>query len=191
MEALSDLVLAQRAASGDVVARDQLLTRHHASIARLCRRLCTDSAALDDVVQETLLAVLRNLGSYRGDASFTTWAYTVARTHYGRALRTDRRHRARADRLQQHLVAVPMGAVGGERALECAQLRERMRGALEALSALDRAVLEHRDIHGYSAVETAEALSLTVPAVKTRLHRARTRVRGILQAQAVAMPLAA
>ena len=187
MEGLSDHVLARQAASGDVIARDQLLARYYAAIKRLCRRLCTDPATVDDMVQETVIAVLRNLGSYRGDASFTTWAYTVARTHHGRALRADRRHRARADRLQQHLVAVPLTGFGGDEALASAQLRNRMREALTCLPALDRAVLEYRDFHGYSAAETAHALALTVPAVKTRLHRARARVRALLHEPAPAL----
>lgn len=181
MEAQSDHLLAQRAASGDVAARDQLLARHYRSIERLCRRLCKDPTSVDDVLQETLIAVLRNLGRYRGDASFTTWAYTVARTHHGRALRADRRHRTRTDRFQAYLDAAGTLTPDGNEALASTQLRNRMRGALGILPVLDRAVLEYRDFHGYSAAETAVALDLTVPAVKTRLHRARVRLRALLQ----------
>lgn len=182
----SDFVLAQRAASGDLLARDQLVRRHYAAIDRLCRRLCPDAFNSDDVRQETLLAVLRNLGSYRGDASFTTWAFTVARTHNGRALRTNKRHRARADRLAQHLVALPQTAEQHDDALAAAELRSKVRRALERLPALERAVLESRDFMGCSAAETASALGLTVPAVKTRLHRARSRMRVLLAEPAVA-----
>ncbi len=177
----TDLIFAQRAAAGDAAARDQLLARHYETIRRLCRRLCPDAATADDVFQETLLAVLRNLGSYRGDASFTTWVYTVARTHYGRRIRTDQRHRARADRLATFLVSLPGASEDQDDALAVGELRERVRCALASLSPLDRAVLESRDFLGYSAAETARELSLTIPAVKTRLHRARSRVRARLE----------
>ncbi len=173
MKTLSDHVLAQRAASGDVQARDLLLTRHYGTIERLCRRLCSDPVFLEDVIQETCIALLRHLGSYRGDAAFTTWAYTIARTHHGRALRSDRRHRARADRLAVHVVGTlaPLDIAGSS------HLRAELADALSALSPLDRAVLEHRDVLGCSSSETAAALEISVPAVKTRLHRARARVR--------------
>lgn len=177
----TDHLLAQRAAAGDAAARDQLLARHYDAIRRLCRKLCPDSATADDVLQETLLAVLRNLGRYRGDASFTTWVYTVARTHHGRSIRTDQRHRARADRLATFLVSVPGTSEDQDDALAAGELRERVRCALDSLSPLDRAVLESRDFLGCSAAETARELSLTIPAVKTRLHRARSRVRALLE----------
>ena len=181
----SDHHLAQRAAAGDAAARDQLLARHYGAIQRRCRPVCPDAATADDVLQETLLAVLRNLGNYRGDASFTTWAYTVARTHYGRTVRTDQRHRARADRLAAFLVSVPGASMDQDDALAAAELRARVRWALESLSPVDRAVLESRDFLGCSAAETARELSLTIPAVKTRLHRARSRVRALLEPPAL------
>jgi RNA polymerase sigma-70 factor (ECF subfamily) len=132
------------------------------------------------VVQETLLALLRHLGSFRGDASFTTWVFTVARTHYGRALRTQQRHRRRADRLAQHLLPLQRSLVEHNHALAASELREGMSKAMDSLSALDRAVLMSRDYLGCSAAETAAALSLSVPAVKTRLYRARSRLRSLL-----------
>ena len=92
----TDLALAQRAAAGDRAARDQLVSKHYGSVARLCQRVCRDPSRIDDVVQETFVALLRDLPRYRGDAAFTTWAFTIARTHHGRAVRSDIRHRARA-----------------------------------------------------------------------------------------------
>lgn len=180
MNRTSDYLLAQQAASGDRAARDLLVSRHYRSIERLCRRLCTDPARVDDVVQETFVALLRKLGDYRGTASFTTWAYMVARTHHGRAIRSDQRHRARADLFGRHIATTPPSNRDGDE-FQSALLRGQVLAAMGQLSELDRAVLEHRDIRGDSASETAAALGLTVPAVKTRLHRARARMRQLLQ----------
>ncbi len=175
MEATSDYALAQRAASGDMDARDQLLSRHYGAIERLCRRMCSDQASVDDVVQETCIAMLRGLGRYRGEASFTTWLYTLARTHRGRVLRSDQRHRARADRLHLHLSTTAAPTVWD--AFAWSQRWSEVERALGELPPVDRTVFELRELHGYSAAETSHATGLTVPAVKTRLHRARCRIR--------------
>ena len=171
----SDYALAQRAAAGEVDARDQLLARHYRAIERLCRRMCHDQASADDVVQETCIGMLRSLSRYRGEASFTTWLYTLARTHRGRVLRADQRHRARAERLHTHLSTTATLTVRD--AFSCAQRWSEVERALEELPAADRTVFELRELHGYSAAETSDATGLTVPAVKTRLHRARHRIR--------------
>lgn len=177
----ADHVLAQRAASGDRVARDLLFSRHFRSVERLCRRLCSDPSRVDDVVQETFVALLRALGDYRGAASFTTWAYMVARTHHGRAIRSDQRHRARTELFGRHLASSrPQSAEEGDE-FASTMLRAQVLKAMGQLSALDRAVLEHRDVRGDSAAETAAALRLSIPAVKTRLHRARARMRQLLE----------
>ncbi len=178
MQATSDYALAQRAASGDVSARDELLARHYRTIERLCRRMCGDRASADDVVQETCIAMLRSLGRYRGDASFTTWLYTLVRTHHGRALRANLRHRVRADRLHVHL-STTAGTDVRDSFAAAAQWSQVHR-ALGELHTLDRTIFELRELQGYSAAETSRATGLTVPAVKTRLHRARRRVRTLL-----------
>lgn len=177
---VSDLELAQRATAGDGRARELLLRRHYATIGRVCRRLCADPVTAEDVQQETLLAVIRHLGSYRGDASFTTWVFTLARTHAGRVARSDHRHRARVDRLAKHLLSLPRSGPDHDDTVAAIELRGRVLAALMSLPPVDRAVLEARDILGYSAAETATALCLSVPAVKTRLHRARGRLRTLL-----------
>lgn len=178
MHTTSDYALAQRAAAGDVAARDKLLARHYRSVERLCRRMCGDRTSADDVVQETCIAMLRNLGRYRGEASFTTWLYTLVRTHHGRALRANQRHRARADRLHVHLstTLTPDAPDSFTSAARWSQVNR----ALGELASLDRTVFELRELQGYSAAETSHATGLTVPAVKTRLHRARQRVRALL-----------
>lgn len=181
-----DHSLAQRAALGDRHARDQLLTRHYEAIRRLCQRLCGDPERAEDVAQETFAALLRALDSYRGAASFTTWAYTVARTHHGRAIRSEMRHRARAARLHAHLGSLLVSADDGEAALACASLRHWVDRATRQLSEVDRAVLVLRDVQGYTAAEAAQALGLTVPAVKARLSRARARVRQQIPTEAAA-----
>ncbi len=175
-----DLDLVCSAQGGDKEALEQLLRRHRRAIERLCRRLCRGEESVDDVMQETFVAILRNLASFRGDAGFLTWVYTIARTHRGRAMRSARSSRDRVERY----AAARLGSDEGvdlDEVVFGREVGEAMWVALSALGELDRAVLVHRDIEGRSAAETATVLGLTVSAVKARLHRARVTVRATLE----------
>lgn len=175
-----DLDLVTCAQRGDKIALDQLLRRHRRAIERLCRRLCRSEESVDDVMQETFVAILRNLSSFRGDAGFLTWVYTIARTHRGRALRTARSCRDRVERY----AATKLGGEDHPNLDDVVFGREvgdALGQALGRLSEVDRAVLILRDIEGHSAVEAAVQLGLTVSAVKARLHRARVAVRATLE----------
>lgn len=189
MQATSDYALAQRAASGDVDARDQLLARHYPTIERLCRRMSTDQASVDDVIQETCIAMLRSLGRYRGDASFSTWLYTLARTHHSRALRANRRHHVRVHRLHAHLSTIPQTDISDS--FTCSTRWSQVNRALVELHPLDRTIFELREIQGYSAAEVSGITRLSISAVKTRLHRARKRIRTLLESLAQAQSHAA
>lgn len=176
-----DAGLVRAAQGGDASALNELLRRHQPAIERICRRLCNDDAHVDDVVQETCLAIVRNIRSYRGDASFLTWVYTIARTHRGRATRSAQREETR----RQNFGSLVVDMTSADSSLERSSLREltsALEHALAPLRSTDREIIIMRDVEGRSASEIAAALELTVPAVKTRLHRARTVVRKRLEA---------
>lgn len=173
---LSDQQLVHAAKAGDRVALNHLIRRHAPALRRICTRLARESAEIDEILQETLCAITRNIHQFREEAAFTTWAYTLARTHRSRTLR-------KQDALRRLATAAAQN--GGDDpapALDTSDLREAIELALGTLAALDRKVLLMRDLEGYSAVEVAVATGLTVPAVKTRLHRARVAMRDALAA---------
>jgi len=181
----ADAVLVDAARRGDRRALDFLLRRHDARIRRICHRVGRDLPDVDDLFQETLLGITRNIAQYRGDAAFSTWAYTIARSC--------------ANRMRKRSGTAPVAsALLGSRApdetcdLEDVvgdnEVRRAIAIAVEGLSGLDRAVLMMRDLEGCSAIETARALGLTVSAVKSRLHRARYAVRGALASFVAARP---
>lgn len=168
--------LVARGRGGDRAAVDELLRGYAPQIERICRRLCGQDEAYEDVLQETYLGIIRNLGSFRGDSAFLTWAFTICRTYRGRYLRRLRRE-AWTD---QHDVAETPSDVDCEAHAACQQLGAALVAAIGCLSAVDRSILVLRDVEGLSAIEVAERVGLTVPAVKTRLHRARIAVRSRL-----------
>jgi RNA polymerase sigma-70 factor (ECF subfamily) len=142
--------------------------------------MCRDTEEAAEVLQDTLLGIAANIHRFRGDSSLITWAYTIARTHRGRR----RRSRSIESKVSHLRVdcdpdfdrfvgddSTPYDLVADD------ELRDRLRGAIASLSAVDREVLLRRDLEGFSASEVATQLGLTVPAVKTRLHRARVATR--------------
>lgn len=168
--------LVARGRTGDRTAIEELLRAYAPQIERICRRLCGPDDSYEDVLQETYLGIIRNLGSFRGDSAFVTWAFTICRTYRGRYLRRQRRE-AWIDGLD---VADTPSDVDCEAHAAGQQLGEVIHAAIERLSATDRSILVLRDVQGMSALEVAARVGLTVPAVKTRLHRARLAMRARL-----------
>src|SRR5512147_2466782 len=76
----SDEMLLEAARTGDRGALDELLTRHQPRVYRFGLQMCRDSEDAKDVLQETLLAVARNVRDFRGASSVSTWLYTIARS---------------------------------------------------------------------------------------------------------------
>lgn len=176
----SEAELVEAARTGDRLALDELLRRHRPRLLAICQRMCRDSEEAAEILQDTLLGIAANIHRFRGDSSLLTWAYTIARTHRarrrrGRSLEAKISHLrvdfgARVERLPGH-EHTPYERVADD------ELRSALLGAMGSLSSVDREILVRRDFEGFSANEVACALGLTVPAVKTRLHRARVATR--------------
>lgn len=179
--------LLQAAQAGDRRALERLLRSLVPAVRRLCARMASssdDERDIDEVVQDTLMALCTSIGSFRGESSLLTWTYTLARTQW------NRRRRRKTHGWHQRLLATELTSVthalvdpgsAPEEHVASGELRTRVDAAISRLPDLDRDVLLLRDLQGYSAPEVAELTGLTVPAVKTRLHRARARVRSHLQ----------
>lgn len=163
------------AKSGDAIATEELIRQVAPAVRRICRKLSTDPAELDDMVQETLMEIVRLLPTFRGESSLLTWAYMIARTRRSRRLR---RRAFGTEPVNESMEATAYGQP--DDAFVSAELRDALERALAALSDRDREVLVARDFQGYSASEVAQITGLSVPAVKTRLHRARVAVRAQL-----------
>jgi RNA polymerase sigma-70 factor (ECF subfamily) len=174
------------ARAGDRRAMRRLLERVSRPIFRFGRGFCRNTEDAEDVLQETLASLVRSLPSFRGDASLTTWAYTVARN-------ACLRHRRRAGGAGIVSLDAPAGPDGDggidlpdqapdpARALEQQDLDRALQHAILALPPALREVLLLRDVEGLPAGEVARALRLRERAVKSRLHRARLAVRDALR----------
>lgn len=151
-------------------------------VRRVGRRLCRTEADADDVLQDTLLTAARSIEGFRGDASFSTWLYTIARSHAYK--RRGRGKLAQAPTLSyESSDEVSELADEGDLPEDAAsrhELGETVGRALDTLDPVSREVVVLRDVEGLTAPEVAEALGIGVDAVKSRLHRARGKLRDVL-----------
>jgi RNA polymerase sigma-70 factor, ECF subfamily len=141
-----------------------------------------------DLVQSTLMQIIRRVGSFRGDSSFSTWLFRVTANEALMMMRSQRRHRARlVEGLDlEDLESLPAAndAAREQFADGAAAINERdthLRRALEELPADYRDVVALHYHEDLDLQEIAHRLSTTESAVRSRLHRARSRLRAILE----------
>jgi RNA polymerase sigma-70 factor (ECF subfamily) len=173
--------LLARARAGERRAFSILAERHQHQVFTLALRLAGDRDLAADISQEALLRAWRGIGSFRGDARFSSWLYRITVNVAWTQL--DRRRRTQNSPLEAvENMAAPLSSYDNpEMALETANLRGRLRRALLRLPQRARVVVVLRDVYNWSHAQIAEALGISVSASKVRLHRARKRLRTMLE----------
>ena len=187
---VGDEALIARARQGDFEAFEQLISRYEDKVYRLAFRFVHNESEAKEIVQDTLLTVWRKLDGFKGDSQFGSWLYRVTANAALMRLRSQRRHpEVSTEDLPPGFLDTRQPAYGqiatpGENwsrrpdeQLQSAELRREIQEAVDALPEIYRTVFLVRDVDGLSTEETAEALGLSVPTVKTRLHRARMALR--------------
>jgi RNA polymerase sigma-70 factor, ECF subfamily len=173
---------------GDAEAFGRLVALHEGMVFNLAARLLGDSEEARDVSQEVFLQVYRTLGRFEGRSSLKTWIYRIVvnRCHNQRRF-WQRRARDRARSLEDLTPSEEAGLARGRSAdpspfdrVRLAERAARVQEALLCLSFAHRAVLLLRDAEGLSTEAVAEALSVPVGTVKSRLARARDALRARL-----------
>lgn len=173
---------------------DKLYREHVDLMYRFANRLCGETEAAKDLVQETFLNAYRGFKDFRGEAQVSTWLYTIA----ARACMRMRRRRKGAPERELSLeefiptsdgefrLQIPVEGQSPEEALQNKQLRRALDDAINRLPKKYKMVLVLRDMEGLSAKEVGDVMGLSERAVKSRLHRARLFVRRELSARGLA-----
>jgi len=157
-------------------------------IYHIARRMLGNDADAEDVTQDVLLQVIRKLDTYRGDAQLSTWLHrvTVNAALAYRQKRTNRQRREMNEAPDQVLESAPANgpvrrwSVGPDEPVLAAEQAAVIEKAIEELPVPFRDVYILADVEGLQNSEIADMLGLSVPAVKSRLHRARMRMRDSL-----------
>jgi RNA polymerase sigma-70 factor, ECF subfamily len=181
----SQAILVERVQAGDHAAFYELVRPHERGIFLAALSVVNNQADAEDVVQESILKAFKAIGTFRGEAKFSTWIIQITLNEARMRLRKDRRHLY--DSVDEPMKAdeegdyVPRDFADWREipsdALQSKQLRQALQKALQSLSPKYRQVVVLRDVEQLSIVETAKVLGITEASVKTRLLRARLQMR--------------
>jgi RNA polymerase sigma-70 factor (ECF subfamily) len=166
-----------------VAAFTELVNRYERNIYRLARHITQNDEDAEDVLQEAFLKAFANLKQFQGQSKFYTWLVRIA---VNESLMKLRRRKADKivsldERLETEDDSVPREIADWSENPEQQYSRAEMQGfltrAIDSLSPGFRTVFLLRDVEELSTEETASALNLSIPAVKSRLLRARLQLR--------------
>jgi RNA polymerase sigma-70 factor (ECF subfamily) len=180
-----DAALLARLRAGDAAAYERWVRASAPRVLRVARRLLRNEQDAQDVTQDAFISAFRHLASFDGSARLSTWLHRIAVNAALMKLRSKRRHPEepiderlpRFDAHGEHEHAPWAWAARGDAAVGSAQVRKAVRAAIDELPDLYRDVLLLRDIEELTTEEAARELGITIPALKTRLHRARLALR--------------
>ncbi len=176
-------ILVQAARAGDIGAFESLVRRYDRNVFRIAQHITQNREDAEDVVQDAFLKAYQNLGQFQGQSKFYTWLVRIAVNEALMRLR-----RRRPDRMvsidedvQTEEDSIPREIAdwspNPEQRYSQAELKEILGKTIQGLPPSFRTVFVLRDVEGLSTEETAAALELSVPAVKSRLLRARLQLR--------------
>jgi RNA polymerase sigma-70 factor (ECF subfamily) len=177
----TDEDLVRRAGLGARDAFEALVARHGDALYGFVRRTCGSGADAEDALQDGLLAAWRGAAGFRGEARGRTWLFQIV-LHACR-----RRARLRAGQPRSHeplerAAALASPATDAEEHVAARETRAALERALAGLSPEAAEVLVLRDLSGLSGEETAAVLGVGLPAMKSRLHRARLELKERVEA---------
>lgn len=173
-----DPAILRRAQAGDEAAFGRVMTTHYEHVFRLVHSVVRNEHDARDVCQEVWLTVWKNLGTFRGDAKFTTWLHPIATRKAIDHLRKRRRWYDRFlpisdDREEAGTVPEPATTDNARDDLEKAERKDRFEAALASLPPLHRTVLALREVQGLAYDEIARAVKIPTGTVMSRLYHAR------------------
>ena len=175
-------ILVAAAKAGDIPAFETLVGRYERKIFRLTQNITQNREDAEDAMQEAFLKAFQHLGEFQGNSRFYTWLVRIA---VNQALMKLRKRRPNVVSLDEDLDTgedmmpreVEDWGPSPEQRYEQTELSGILSNVIGELDPQFRVVFQLRDIEELSTEETAEALGLSVPAVKSRLLRARLKLR--------------
>jgi RNA polymerase sigma-70 factor (ECF subfamily) len=181
-----DEALARLAANGNAAAFDEIYLRHRSFVYSLALRMTGNAADAEDLTQESFVSVLRRVGSFRGEASFTTWLYRLVSNQ----VKMHFRYRSSRPEIQTSDGEIPEPWLAmthrpdlGEQLIDGLAIEEAM---LMLPPGYRKAFILH-DIEGYKHEEAARLSRHSVGTSKSQLHKARASLRAVLSKRSPAL----
>lgn len=179
---LEDEVLVKMSQQGDNTAFEELVKRYEKKTYNLIVRMLNNEEESSDVLQETFLQAYKMITKFRGKSQFYTWLYRIA---INNSLMRLRKHKHQTVSLDEPVKddteemprQIPDFSHNPERNVDTQEIKQIVVDSLDKLPDDYRSVLVLRDVDGLSNKEVGKILKLSIPAVKSRLHRARMFLR--------------
>jgi len=180
---IDESVLLAQSREGDTRAFAELVRRYEGKIFRLAQHITQNREDAEDVLQETFMKAYEHLEQFKGDSKFYTWIVRIAvnqalmklrRRKTDKSVSLDEQIDTGEDTIVREIAAWDEDP---EQQFSREELGDILDKAVQSLDPPYRSVFVLRDIDELSTEETAEALGLSVPAVKSRLLRARLQLR--------------
>jgi len=175
----TDEELVRKSKEGDERAFGELISRYESKVYSLSLKMVRNPEDAEDVLQDTFLRAYRGIKSFQGASTFSTWIYRITANSALMRLRKKQLPTVSIEDADERETPVNIAdwTPGPVEQLLNRELQQVMDEAIQALPPEFRQVFVLRDIEEMSNAEVADVLDLSVAAVKSRLHRARLKVR--------------
>ena len=182
INAASDFELAQAASKGDMFSFEEIYQRHHRRVYAICLRMLQNAAEAEDLTQDVFIQLYRKIGSFRGDSAFTTWLHRLT---VNQVLMHFRKRTVKFEKTTEE-GETPVQIVGGTENPRKMPIVDKiaLENAIEQLPEGYKNVFVLHDIEGYEHEEVARILGCSVGTSKSQLHKARLKLRKLLQKKA-------
>ena len=175
--------LIKKAQEGDRNALAKLVKQYEQTVYNFAFKICRNKERAEHTMQETFLSMVKSIKQFSGKSKLSTWLYTVVSNHCLMMARSNKKHLHTSLDDEDSLIDeknITDWKISPQRIAENDELKDILNEAINKLPPDYRVVFMLRDIQGFSTEETGKAIDLSVPAVKSRLHRARAFLRNEL-----------
>mgnify|MGYP001134072003 CR=1 FL=1 len=181
-EKLSVAALVTQIQHGDAEAMEEIVKRFSNKVYNLAFHLTRDASAAEEIMQEVFLTVISKIHTLTNEAYFATWLYRVTTNAAYGFLRKEKKFSelTSVDDIDNEKSVTYDWSTLPDDVLLSEESRTMLRDSIDTLPETMRSVVIMKDVEGLKNEDIAQALGLTVPAVKSRLHRGRTILRKIL-----------
>jgi RNA polymerase sigma-70 factor, ECF subfamily len=180
---MEEIRLIEQAQLGDKKSLEELVKMYESTVYNFSFKICRNKNRAENTMQETFLSMIKNIKQFKGDSKLSTWLYTVVSNHCLMLARTETKHAYTSFEDEEAVIDEKKFTdwhAAPDKATEDKEIKEILDNAIEKLHPDYRVVFLLRDVEGLSTEETAKIVNLSVPAVKSRLHRARAFLRNEL-----------
>jgi len=180
---ITDEQLIEEAVRGNNKALAELVKRYEQTVYNFAFKVCRNKDKAEHAMQETFLSMVKSLKQFSGKSKLSTWLYTIVSNHCLMLARSQKKYDYTSLENEDGLINdknIVDWKFSPEKLADNTELKTILDDAISKLPHDYRVVFILRDVEGLSTQETSEITKLTVPAVKSRLHRARAFLRNEL-----------